>query len=75
MGGFGAGQCCGPKDARDTPFAYWPALIHSGAKTSKATCFEGSYVLQNLQKLGNCAVVVVDRHTAVHTFDIKTPDG
>ena len=65
MGGFDAGQSSGPKEAWDTPFAYLPAWTRSGAKTAKATCFEGSYILQKLQKLGKYAVVEVDRHMVV----------
>jgi hypothetical protein len=72
MRGFGPGQPCDPKEAQDTPFAYWPARTHSGAKTVKATCFEGSYVLQKLQKLGNFAVVVVDRRTMVELQASRT---
>ena len=63
MRGFGPGQPCDPKEAQDTPFAYWPARTHPGAKTVKATCFEGSYTLFKLKKIVNGAVVVVDRHT------------
>ena len=72
MGAFGPGQCCGLKEAQDTPFAYWPARTHPGAKTVKATCFEGSYVLQKLRKLGNFAVVVVDRRTMVELQASRT---